>query len=155
MQEGEIITQIEEIDEGEFLISAEKLNRVGWWSGTNAAGKSGLFPSNYCEMMEDEAVGDAQAVLVAPAAPGAPALPPMASVAAREQEEQAEGLTMVAAYEWVVGLDDSVLMGTVMTQRRRTKYRSRRVRLSLISTRWIRIGGKGGRMALRGCSPVS
>ncbi|KAJ6624893.1 SH3 domain-containing protein [Mycena sp. CBHHK59/15] len=37
--EGELIEQVEEIDEG-------------WWSGIGPGGKSGLFPANYVELIE-------------------------------------------------------------------------------------------------------
>ncbi|KAI2472099.1 hypothetical protein F4781DRAFT_29712 [Annulohypoxylon bovei var. microspora] len=40
--EGEYVTDIEMVDED-------------WWMGTNARGETGLFPSNYVELMEDEA----------------------------------------------------------------------------------------------------
>jgi hypothetical protein len=56
--EGEYVTNIDTVDED-------------WWMGTNARGESGLFPSNYVELVEG---GDA-----APAPPAAP-------VAAREPE---------------------------------------------------------------------
>lgn len=39
--EGEYVTNIDMVDED-------------WWMGTNAAGESGLFPSNYVELVEDE-----------------------------------------------------------------------------------------------------
>lgn len=40
LTEGSIVEHIEQVDEG-------------WWSGTSN-GKSGLFPSNYVELLEDE-----------------------------------------------------------------------------------------------------
>ncbi len=39
--EGEYVTNIEMVDED-------------WWMGTNGKGESGLFPSNYVELVEDE-----------------------------------------------------------------------------------------------------
>lgn len=56
--EGEYVTNIDMVDDD-------------WWMGTNARGESGLFPSNYVELVEDDA-----------AAPP----PPAAPVAAREPE---------------------------------------------------------------------
>ncbi|KAJ3327134.1 hypothetical protein HDU76_012338 [Blyttiomyces sp. JEL0837] len=40
MEENEIMTEIEMLDEG-------------WWSGKNSKGKVGLFPSNYVQLIED------------------------------------------------------------------------------------------------------
>ena len=41
LREGEYVTNIEMVDED-------------WWAGQNAQGETGLFPSNYVELVEDE-----------------------------------------------------------------------------------------------------
>ena len=59
LTEGELIEQIEQLDEG-------------WWSGVGANGtKQGLFPANYVEIVEAEAE-----VAVPP--PPSPPPPPLA-----------------------------------------------------------------------------
>lgn len=84
LREGELITQIEEIDEG-------------WWSGTNAAGQSGLFPSNYVELVEGEPEPPAEAAIVAPPAP--PPMPAQVQTAEAADEAEAVGEVYVAQYE--------------------------------------------------------
>jgi len=42
LQEGDYVTNIEMVDDD-------------WWMGTNSRGESGLFPSNYVELVEDDA----------------------------------------------------------------------------------------------------
>jgi len=39
LTEGELIEQIEELDEG-------------WWAGVGPGGKQGMFPANYVELVE-------------------------------------------------------------------------------------------------------
>jgi hypothetical protein len=58
LAEGEYVTNIEMVDED-------------WWIGTNSKGESGLFPSNYVELVEGEEALEAPAP-VAPAADPAP-----------------------------------------------------------------------------------
>jgi hypothetical protein len=41
LREGEYVTNIEMVDDD-------------WWMGTNTEGESGLFPSNYVELVEDD-----------------------------------------------------------------------------------------------------
>lgn len=103
--EGELITQIEELDEGESVICGRRswADSAGWWSGTNASGQAGLFPSNYCELIENEEEGAGAPppppAPPAPPAPAAPPAPPAAAAAARAVEEEEEGEVMIAAYE--------------------------------------------------------
>lgn len=79
---------------------------IGWWSGVNADGQSGLFPANYCELIEDDSAPAAHPQdQVAPEAeletepatmhhsPPPPPPPPPAPSA------DAEGTIMIAAYE--------------------------------------------------------
>jgi hypothetical protein len=42
LAEGQYVTNIEMVDDD-------------WWMGTNSKGQSGLFPSNYVELVDDEA----------------------------------------------------------------------------------------------------
>ncbi len=62
--EGDHVTNIEMVDDD-------------WWMGTNSKGESGLFPSNYVELVEDDA-----AAAPAPAAPARQPSPEPAPVAA-------------------------------------------------------------------------
>lgn len=85
-----------------YRLSKDGLTVIGWWSGTNATGQAGLFPSNYCELVEaeEEEAAAPPPPPPAPPAPPAPAPPPGAAVAAREaEEEEDEGEVMIAAYE--------------------------------------------------------
>ncbi|ORY57541.1 uncharacterized protein BCR38DRAFT_469085 [Pseudomassariella vexata] len=66
LREGEYVTNIDMVDED-------------WWMGTNSAGESGLFPSNYVELVEDD---NASAAVQA--------LPPLAPAAAPEPEPEPE-----------------------------------------------------------------
>jgi len=98
--EDEVITQIEEVDEG-------------WWSGTNARGQSGLFPSNYVELLPPSA-GDESAADVnddvppPPPPPPAPPARPGEAAAAREEEEVEEGEVMIAAYDYEAAEDNEI-----------------------------------------------
>jgi hypothetical protein len=60
--EGDYVTNIEMVDED-------------WWMGTNSKGESGLFPSNYVEIVEEEEAPAAPVVTQEPT----PAPPPTAS----------------------------------------------------------------------------
>lgn len=59
LKEGEYVTDIEMVDED-------------WWMGRNAAGESGLFPSNYVELVEDGGEDAAPTPVHQQAAPTAP-----------------------------------------------------------------------------------
>ncbi|MBW0517638.1 hypothetical protein O181_057353 [Austropuccinia psidii MF-1] len=81
--EGEIIENIEMIDEG-------------WWSGTGANGsKQGLFPSNYVELLDET-----PQVAAPPPVP----LPPPAS----EPLPIDKGIYAVAMYEYEAGEDNEI-----------------------------------------------
>ena len=64
--EGDYVTNIEMVDED-------------WWMGTNSKGESGLFPSNYVEIVEDEKesgpVSQPSPPAVAPRPAASPAAP--------------------------------------------------------------------------------
>lgn len=79
--EGEYVTNIDMVDDD-------------WWMGTNARGESGLFPSNYVEIVEGE---DA-----APAPPAAPVAAEPAPVPAAA----AAGPTATALYDYEAAEDN-------------------------------------------------
>ncbi|BFZ53665.1 actin binding protein [Savitreella phatthalungensis] len=58
LQDGALITHIEEVDEG-------------WWQGRDSAGNEGLFPANYVELIEGEEASTPAPAPVATAAAGA------------------------------------------------------------------------------------
>ncbi|KZT50974.1 hypothetical protein CALCODRAFT_461009 [Calocera cornea HHB12733] len=64
-----------EIDliEGETIYGVEQLDE-GWWSATTADGKTGLFPANYVELLEDDG---AEAAAPPPPPPPAPVAEPV------------------------------------------------------------------------------
>jgi drebrin-like protein len=72
LREGEFVTNIDMVDED-------------WWMGTNPRGESGLFPSNYVEIVEDEphAGGKSGGAATAP--------PPPAPAAEPEEKHDAGG----------------------------------------------------------------
>lgn len=84
---------------------AHKADRLGWWSGTNARGQTGLFPSNYVEMLPPGAADTTAPADVnndippPPPPPPAPPARPNEAAAAREEEEEEQGEVMMAQYE--------------------------------------------------------
>nr|ODN85949.1 hypothetical protein L203_04448 [Cryptococcus depauperatus CBS 7841] len=110
LKEDEVITQIEELDEG-------------WWSGVNSIGQSGLFPANYVEVISDggemplvpapvppptpppiEPVAHNQAQIESASVPPPPPPPPPATVST----VATEGLVMLAAYDYEAGEDNEI-----------------------------------------------
>ncbi|GAB7352666.1 hypothetical protein MBLNU459_g3030t1 [Dothideomycetes sp. NU459] len=86
LREGDYVTNIEMVDDD-------------WWMGQNSAGESGLFPSNYVELVEDEGASAGAGGIAAASheeeeeeerAP--PAAPPVASAGA--------GKTATAQYDY-------------------------------------------------------
>ncbi|KAI0543106.1 hypothetical protein GGR58DRAFT_450809 [Xylaria digitata] len=71
LREGEYVTNIDMVDED-------------WWMGTNSQGETGLFPSNYVELVDDEPVGPSHAV--APPSPPPAAVTPQAPPVVAEPE---------------------------------------------------------------------
>lgn len=90
LREGEHVTDIDMVDED-------------WWMGTNSRGEQGLFPSNYVELVEDDADDD-------DAGAGAPPPLPSHPAAAEEEEEEeapaapqpsaGNGATATALYDY-------------------------------------------------------
>lgn len=92
LQEGELVTDIDMVDED-------------WWMGTNSRGEQGLFPSNYVELVEDGAEGDAGAgAPPLPAHPAAEEEPP----AGPPQPTGASGPTATALYDYEAAEDNEL-----------------------------------------------
>lgn len=90
LKEGEYVTNIEMVDED-------------WWMGQNSEGETGLFPSNYVELVKDKEVAPAHAR--APDAVPAAATPPAAPPASRGS---AQGPTATALYDYEAAEDNEL-----------------------------------------------
>lgn len=88
LREGEYVTNIDMVDED-------------WWMGTNSRGESGLFPSNYVELVADDPT---PAPSAAPAASPAPAAAPPQSAPAPAAASQ--GRTATALYDYEAAEDN-------------------------------------------------
>lgn len=90
LREGEYVTNIEMVDED-------------WWMGTNARGETGLFPSNYVELIDDEAEESA------PAASHS-AVPPPPTPATEPEPEPAAGSghTATAQFDYEAAEDNEL-----------------------------------------------
>jgi hypothetical protein len=84
--EGEIVTNIEMVDDD-------------WWMGTNQKGESGLFPSNYVELIE----GDEEQQEAPAPAPRSSASPPDPT-----PEAESAGSTAVAIYDYEAAEDNEL-----------------------------------------------
>ncbi|KAL3421323.1 SH3 domain-containing protein [Phlyctema vagabunda] len=93
--EGDYVTNIEMVDED-------------WWMGTNSKGESGLFPSNYVELVEDEDEG--QAPVETPASP-----PPPPAAAAAAPASSGPTATTIYDYEAAEDNELSFAEGTTIT----------------------------------------
>lgn len=89
LKEGEYVTNIEMVDDD-------------WWMGTNSQGESGLFPSNYVTLVEDDG-GDAPASHTAPP-------PPPAAEPEPEPEAGAggSGATATALFDYEAAEDNEL-----------------------------------------------
>ncbi|KAH7413327.1 hypothetical protein BKA64DRAFT_703432 [Cadophora sp. MPI-SDFR-AT-0126] len=88
-----------ELVEGEYVTNIEMVDD-DWWMGTNGKGESGLFPSNYVELVEDDEE-EAQAQAPPPPAPVAepePAAAPSGSA----------GPTATAIYDYEAAEDNEL-----------------------------------------------
>ncbi|KAH7136581.1 hypothetical protein EDB81DRAFT_870644 [Dactylonectria macrodidyma] len=90
--EGEYVTNIEMVDED-------------WWMGTNSQGESGLFPSNYVEVVEDGAA-EAQAPELPPPPPAADPVPEPR--APSPEPAAAAGPTATALYDYEAAEDNEL-----------------------------------------------
>lgn len=90
-----------ELVEGEFVSNIDMVDE-DWWMGTNARGESGLFPSNYVELVEGEEEEASTAESRAP--PPAPA----AAVAEPAQESADEGVRATAQFDYEAAEDNEL-----------------------------------------------
>ncbi|KAI1776563.1 hypothetical protein F4818DRAFT_353273 [Hypoxylon cercidicola] len=93
LRENEYVTNIDMVDED-------------WWMGTNAQGETGLFPSNYVEIIDDEAGESAPAAAVSHAMP-----PPPPAPAAEPEPEPAtghDGNTATAQFDYEAAEDNEL-----------------------------------------------
>jgi drebrin-like protein len=126
LKEGELVTHIEMVDED-------------WWMGRNAAGDTGLFPSNYVEIFEGEP--PAQEAERAASPPSAPALVQYGATATAEYEYEAVEDNELSFPE------GAKILNVVSFTLHVPKIIINRNRNSL-----IRIGGMESSMARRDCS---
>ncbi|KAL2757572.1 hypothetical protein ACRALDRAFT_2100589 [Sodiomyces alcalophilus JCM 7366] len=88
LREGEYVTNIDMVDED-------------WWMGTNSKGESGLFPSNYVELVADDPTPAPSAAPVQSSA-SAPAPPQPAAASA------SQGRTATALYDYEAAEDNEL-----------------------------------------------
>ncbi len=88
-----------ELTEGDYVTNIEMVDE-DWWMGTNSKGESGLFPSNYVELVEEEAPAPAAPVPEPSAPPTAPR--PTAAPAAPS------GPTATAIYDYEAAEDNEL-----------------------------------------------
>ncbi|KAK4130403.1 hypothetical protein BT67DRAFT_391118 [Trichocladium antarcticum] len=94
LREGEYVTNIEMVDDD-------------WWMGTNSRGESGLFPSNYVELVDDNDAGAQEAPAAAHQPPAAAPAP--APAAQREPESAAAaGPTATAQFDYEAAEDNEL-----------------------------------------------
>ncbi|KAK2068732.1 hypothetical protein P8C59_003360 [Phyllachora maydis] len=94
LRDGETITNIEMVDDD-------------WWMGTNSRGESGLFPSNYVELVPDDGKGGLSGHIggagAAAAAAAAAAAPPEAAPPAHDA-----GPTAIAMFDYEAAEDNEL-----------------------------------------------
>ncbi|KAK7943445.1 uncharacterized protein PG986_012558 [Apiospora aurea] len=90
LREGEYVTNIEMVDED-------------WWMGTNSSGESGLFPSNYVELVEEEEEAPAPAQHMPPPPPPAAAEPESAPA-----QSGGSGPTATAQFDYEAAEDNEL-----------------------------------------------
>ncbi|KAK3334770.1 hypothetical protein B0H65DRAFT_331570 [Neurospora tetraspora] len=98
LREGEYVTNIQMVDDD-------------WWMGTNAQGESGLFPSNYVEVVEDDEPAAASSAAPTAAVTQAPAVPSPAqaeAVAPATPAGQVAGPTATAQFDYEAAEDNEL-----------------------------------------------
>jgi hypothetical protein len=93
-----------ELTEGDYVTNIEMVDE-DWWMGTNSKGESGLFPSNYVELVEEE-----EAPAPAPAQAPRPTPAPVPTPAAAPAAEPA-GPTATALYDYEAAEDNELSFG--------------------------------------------
>jgi len=92
--ENQVVTAIDMVDED-------------WWAGTNAQGKSGLFPSNYVEIIQEDAAEEKTAPPRSPSPePAAPAAPARAEPA--KPTPASAGPSAIALYDYEAQEDNEI-----------------------------------------------
>ncbi|KAM3077404.1 actin binding protein [Clarireedia jacksonii] len=91
-----------ELVEGEYVTNIEMVDD-DWWMGTNSKGESGLFPSNYVELVEEE---EKAAPTPAPAAAAAPIS--HAPAAAQAAPAAPAGPTATTQYDYEAAEDNEL-----------------------------------------------
>ncbi|KAJ6445578.1 actin binding protein [Purpureocillium lavendulum] len=92
--EGEYVTNIDMVDED-------------WWMGTNSRGESGLFPSNYVELVEDDSA-EAAAPPPPAAVPTHAAAPAAPEPASEPAPSAGAGATATALYDYEAAEDNEL-----------------------------------------------
>ncbi|PMD38865.1 hypothetical protein L207DRAFT_490599 [Hyaloscypha variabilis F] len=92
-----------ELTEGDYVTNIEMVDE-DWWMGTNSKGESGLFPSNYVELVEDE---EEEAPAPPPAPRPEPAAPPTAPRPAAAPAAPS-GPTATAIYDYEAAEDNEL-----------------------------------------------
>ncbi|KAL8419410.1 hypothetical protein RB594_002584 [Gaeumannomyces avenae] len=96
LREGEYVTNIEMVDDD-------------WWMGTNARGESGLFPSNYVELLEDQEDVPPPVPAAEPARAVAQQAPaPVPAAQAPAPAAAAAGPTATALYDYEAAEDNEL-----------------------------------------------
>lgn len=96
-----------ELVEGEYVTNIEMVDD-DWWMGTNSKGESGLFPSNYVELAEDDDAGAAPASHSAP-----PPAPAPAAQHAPEPEASSDGPSASALFDYEAAEDNGMLFSSL------------------------------------------
>ncbi|KAI0125559.1 hypothetical protein BJ170DRAFT_702654 [Xylariales sp. AK1849] len=91
-----------ELHEGDYVTNIEMVDD-DWWMGTNSAGESGLFPSNYVELVDDQDDGPTPSASLPPP-------PPPAAEPDPEPEPAggAGGATAVASFDYEAAEDNEL-----------------------------------------------
>ncbi|KAI0969966.1 hypothetical protein F4678DRAFT_143302 [Xylaria arbuscula] len=97
LREGEYVTNIDMVDED-------------WWMGTNSQGETGLFPSNYVELVDDEPAEEAHAVAPPSPQPAAATTQAPAPTAVPEPAPAVEDLghTATAQFDYEAAEDNEL-----------------------------------------------
>ena len=97
-----------ELVEGEYVTNIEMVDD-DWWMGTNQKGESGLFPSNYVELVEGEEEEASAPISHAPEPVAPPQAPrPAAEPAAPAAQASSEGPTAKALYDYEAAEDNEL-----------------------------------------------
>jgi drebrin-like protein len=109
-----------ELREGEFVTNIEMVDD-DWWMGTNSAGESGLFPSNYVELVED---GVPEAGGGHAEAPPPPAQVPAPAAAPAAEPASGGGPTATAQFDYEAAEDNGMylLSGPAISRRWLTMF---------------------------------